>query len=149
MKGKDSTFKSFLYKLGGYYLIPHELLHVLAYRIVGEPCHYKWGSYHVQSSTPKRRREKLFILLFPFVICWVLGFFFGALWILSVFFIKVPPERYFIEGPSWHIIFLIMAWLSILYSGTAHQDLIDAYGWLFKYKAQDDSPEQHQHTHEN
>lgn len=31
--------KTFLHKLGGYYLIPRELLHLLTYRIIGQPCH--------------------------------------------------------------------------------------------------------------
>lgn len=41
-------------------------------------------------------------------------------------------STYFIDGPTWHLLFLVLAWLSVLYSGTAYQDLIDAYGWLFK-----------------
>jgi hypothetical protein len=102
-----STFRNFLHKLGGYYLIPHELLHVLAYRIIGKPCRYEWGDYRVRSLKPKTRPEKLFVLLFPFVACWVLGLFFGALWVLSAFFINIPPERYFIDGPTWHLLFLV------------------------------------------
>ena len=34
---KQTDRKPFLYKLEGHYLIPHELLHVLAYRIIGKP----------------------------------------------------------------------------------------------------------------
>ncbi len=143
---KQHTSKTFLHKLGGYYLIPHELLHVLAYRIIGKPCSYQWGDYAVQSLAPKNRREKLFVLLLPFGVCWALGLFFGLLWLLSAFFIEIPPERYFIDGPTWHFIFPIIATLCIIYSGTAHQDLIDAYGWLFVYKADYDSPQPHQQT---
>ena len=142
---EQQSVKSFSYKLGGYYLIPHELLHVLAYRIIGKRCQYQLGDYRVRSLQPKSRREKLFILLFPFVVCWALGFFFGALWLFSAFFINIPPERYFVDGPTWHIIFLALGALFILYGGTSHKDLVQAFGWLFVYKAEDDSPEPEQH----
>lgn len=142
------VFWNFLHKLGGYYLIPHELLHVLAYRLIGKPCSYRWGDHCVRSLAPKTKREKLFVLLFPFGVCWVLGIFFGFLWIISAFFIDIPPERYLIDGPTWHFIFPIIATLFVIYSGAAHQDLIDAYGWLFKYKVEYDSPESHQQAEE-
>jgi hypothetical protein len=137
----QNTFHKFLSRLGGYYLIPHELLHVLAYRLIGKRCHYEWGNYYVQSLQPKNRRESLFVLLFPFAICWGLGLFFGFLWLSSAFFIDIPPEQYFIEGPTWHLGFLIIGALFILYSGTARKDLLDAYGWLFIYQAEQDRPE--------
>lgn len=142
-KHKLPSYKQILYKLGGYYLVPHELLHVLAYRLINKPCQYKWGDYEVKSLAPKNKREKLFVLLFPFVTCWILGGIFIGLWLLSAFFITIPPKRYFIDGPTWHFGFMIMAMVCIIYSGTAHQDLIDAYGWLFKYKASYDSPKPH------
>jgi hypothetical protein len=131
------------HKLGGYYLIPHELLHVFAYRIIDKPCHYRWGDYRVQSSARKSRREKLFVLLFPFIVCWGLGFFFHILWFILVLSAQMPPEQYFFVAPKWHFAFPVIATLCILYSGTAHQDLIDAYRWLFKYKARYDSDEPH------
>jgi hypothetical protein len=124
------TFKIFFHKLGGYYLIPHELLHVLAYRLIGKPCEYKWGDYRVRSLARKTRPEKLFVLLFPFVACWGLGFFFGFLWVLSAFFIEMPPERYFIDGPTWHFVFPVLAFMFILYSGNGYGDVINAYRLL-------------------
>lgn len=136
-------------KLEGYLLSPHELLHVLAYRLIGKRCHYQWGDHQVRSLQPKTRREKLFVLLFPFVVCWGFGLFFGLLWLLSAFFVDIPPERYFSDGPTWHLGFLIITALCILYSGTSHKDLIDVYGWLFVYKeAKYDSPELQQETDE-
>lgn len=126
--------KTLFDKLLGYYAVPHELLHVLAYRIIGKPCRYQWGDYRAQSLAPKNRREKLFVLLFPFLVCWGMGLLFGSLWLLSALFVKIPPDRYFIDGPTWHLIFLILGALFVLYSGTAHKDLIDAYAWLFVYK---------------
>jgi len=68
-----------LHKLGGYYLIPHELLHVLAYRLIDKPCQYRWGDHQVVSSAPKTRSERLFVLLLPITICWVLGLSFHSI----------------------------------------------------------------------
>ena len=139
MNKKHKT-KTLLYKLGGIYLIPHELLHVIAYWFIGKQCQYNLGDYGVRSLQPKNKQEKLFVLLFPVSVCWSLGLLFACLWLLSAFFITIPPERYFIDGPTWHLIFLIIGTLCILYSGTAHKDLIEAYKWLFIYKADYDRP---------
>ena len=146
---EPSAFRDQFHKFAGYYLIPHELLHILAYLITGKPYRYDWGAHRIRSLSPKTRGQKLFVLLFPFGVCWGIGLFFGLLWLLSAFFIQLPPERYFIDGPTWHLVLLVLAWLSVFYSSTALQDLIDAYGWLFKYQAQNDSPQPQQDPHEH
>ena len=142
------TLKHFLYKLGGYYLIAHELLHVLAYRLIGKSYHYEWGDYSVQPLAERTRPERLLVLLFPFVTCWVLGFFFHFLWLLSaIFLITIPLDRYLVDGPTWHFALPIIASLFILYSGTAYEDLIIAYHLLFgKYKSNYHSYEPHRQT---
>lgn len=140
------TSTKLLHKLGGYYLIPHELLHVLAYRMIGKPCQYRWGDHQVHSLAKKSRREKLFVLLFPFTVCWILGLFFHFVWAILVISARMAPELYFSQGPKWHLIFPITATFFIIYSGTAHQDLIDAYAWLFKYKAHYDNDDPSDHT---
>ena len=131
----------FLNKLGGYYLIPHELLHVLAFRIIGKPCEYQWGNDYVRPLARETKRERIFVSLFPFAVIMGLGLFFGLLWVSSAFFIKIRPERYFIDGPTWHVIFLILCAWFIFYSGTAHGDLWHSYHLLFGHEeTQDDSP---------
>lgn len=132
-----------LYKLGGYYLMPHELLHVLAYWMLGKPCYYKWGDYCVKPLEKMRRNERLFTSLFPFMVCFGGGLFFHLLWVLSAFFITSSPERYFAE-PTWHIIFLVVGILLIFYSSTAHGDLINSYHLLFTHQqTQNNRPEPH------
>lgn len=146
MMNDKSVSRNFLHKLGGYYLIPHELLHVLAYRIIGKPYRYRWGDHCVHSLAPKSKREKLFVLLFPFVVCWALGLLLHFVWFGLALSAQMPPETYFFAGPTWHFIFPMMATLFIIYSGTSHQDLIDAYGWLFIYQAKDDGDDPHPQT---
>lgn len=137
--------KNFWHKLGGYYLIPHELLHVLAYRLIGKPCAYEWGDYRVRPLRQRTWGEKVFVLLFPFIVCLVLGFIFGLLWLLSAFFIEIPSDRYFIDGPTWHFVFPILATLFIFYSGASYGDIIIAYRLLFrKDKLQHNRPQPHQ-----
>lgn len=144
-----STSKDFLYKFEGYYLIPHELLHVLAYRLIGKPCYYRWGEHRVYSSVQKTPGERFFVLLFPSVVCWLFAFFFGLLWISSAFFITISPERYFIDGPTWHFIFPIIASLFVLYSGTGYRDVRKVLQILFeKDKSQNNRPNPHQQAEE-
>jgi hypothetical protein len=136
--------KSFWRKVGGYYAIPHELLHVLAFQLIGKPYSYKWGDHQVKPLAETTRPEKLFILLLPFVVCFGLGLLFHLFWIMSAFFITIPPERYFIDGPTWHFIFPNMVALFILYSGNSYGDLIRAYRLLFtQNEAQNNSPNPH------
>ncbi|MDM8521269.1 hypothetical protein QUF64_14585 [Anaerolineales bacterium HSG6] len=137
----EKRSNNLLYKLGGYYLIPHELLHVVAYKIISKRYDYQWGAWQVKSLEPKNRQEKLFVLAFPFATCILFGFFFGFWWIISPLFIDIPPERYFIDGPTWHIIFAILSAVCFFYIHTCGKDLIQIYGWLFVYDAEYDRPE--------
>lgn len=113
----------FLHKVEGYYLIPHELLHVLAYRLLGKPCSYRWGDHRVFSQAAKSRNERIFVLLLPFTVCWILGLLFHSLWMVMALSAQMPPEQYFTEGPRWHFIFPIIETIFILYSGTAYRDI--------------------------
>jgi len=137
---------SFWSKLGGVYVIPHELLHVLAYLLIDKPCRYRWGDYEVKPLAETTRREKLWVLLLPFGVCFGLGLLFHLLWIGSAFFIDLPPERYFSDGPTWHFIFPNIGALFILYSGNSYADLIRAYRLLFgKDQTDDNRPQPHRH----
>ncbi len=138
----------FLHKLGGYYLIPHELLHVLAYRLIGKPCEYKWGNYYVRPLAKRTRGQRLFVLLFPFGVCWVIGLVFHFLWVMSaVFFITIPFERYLVDGPTWHFTLPIIATLFIIYSGAGLGDLVISYNVLLgKDKSHEDSHQPRRQT---
>jgi len=119
-------------KLKGYYLIPHELLHVWGYHIIRKPCQYEWGDFQVIPLAPCTRNERLFICLLPLAISWGVGFLFHFLWLVSIIFlVSIPIERYLIDGPTWHIIFVWLGSIFVIYGGTAHADLINAYYLLF------------------
>jgi len=99
-----------LHKLGGYYAIPHELLHVLAYRLINKPCRYRLGDYSVYplAFEQETRSEKLFVSLLPFTVLMGAGLSCHFLWVMSAFFITIRPERYFIDGPTWHFGFFVV-----------------------------------------
>lgn len=125
-----------IYRLEGYYLIPHELLHVLAYRLIGKPCRYTWGDHRVESDAPKTKGERLFVLLLPFVTCWILGTLFHLLWILLALSTLLPPEQYFREAPLWHYLLPITATGFIIYSGTGYRDIRRVWKILFEEQSQ-------------
>ncbi|MDM8518525.1 DUF3267 domain-containing protein [Anaerolineales bacterium HSG6] len=131
-----------LYKLGGYYLIPHELLHVLGYWLIGKPCQYQWGDYCVRPLAQRTRNERLFIALLPFIICWGLGFFFYLLWLVLAISIQLPFKQYLLEAPRWHFLCPLFASLFIIYGGTAHGDLLTAYHLLFTKKELNDKSQE-------
>jgi hypothetical protein len=146
MINNQPTSRGFLYKLGGYYLIPHELLHVLAYCLIGKPCHYEWGNYYVSCSINRTRGEKIFVLLFPTMVCLGLGFLFHLLWGISLLFvIRMPLEKYFFDdGPTWHLTLPVIATLLIIYSGNGYGDVINVYRLLLrKDKPQHNGPKPH------
>ncbi len=144
-KGKYTIMYKWLYKLGNYYLIPHELLHVVGYRIIGKPCHYRWGDRQVVPLVKRNRHERLFVGLLPFIVSWLFGGIFYLAWLVTMVYLaialKLPPEKFFLEAPKYHFIFMVIGSIFIIYGGTAHGDLITAYYLLFgkeeKEKAHD------------
>lgn len=132
---KDQTVsKTFFHKLGGYYLIPHELLHVLAYRMIGKPCRYEWGDYQVRSSIKMTRGEKLFVLLLPVAICLALSLFFHFIWIVLALSAQMSLAEYIFAAPKWHFLVHVLANLCMLYSGTAYRDIRQVLYLLFDQK---------------
>jgi hypothetical protein len=127
----QSVSRAFFHKFGGYYLIPHELLHVLAYRIIGQPYHYEWGDYRVQSPAQITQRERLFVLLLPVGVCLTLSFFFHFVWIALALSAQMSLAEYIFAAPKWHFVFHILANLCMLYSGTAYRDVRRAIDILF------------------
>ena len=130
-------------KLEGYLLIPHELLHLLAHRLIGKPCRYRWGEPRVTSLTPLSQREELFVLLMPLVITWgiSLGLYLTAF--LTLVYLILPeltsPIRsYWLDVPRWHFGLLLLAMLFTWYGGVSTRDIVMASRLLFgAYRAQE------------
>jgi len=131
------------YKLAQYYLLPHELLHVVAYRIIRKPYHYEWGNHYVKSLTGLNLKEKLFITLFPFIISLGSGLFLILSWMTIVFFMNRQPNQ--TTELSWHLILLISGLWLAFYSTTAEHDLVKSYHLLIapENEMQDNRPKPH------
>jgi hypothetical protein len=108
-------------RLGGYILIPHELLHVLGYRLVGQPCHYRWGESYITPPQSVSRNRKLVGMLLPFVSFLSLTIISG---ILSGFAIRglIQEGQFF-----WFIFWLGLTHLAGFYMATTLGDLRQAY----------------------
>lgn len=101
MQTQQTTPNRF-HKLEGYYLIPHELLHVLAYRLLDKPYLYRWGDHRVKSTAKQTQRERVFILLLPTILCWGVALLSYVMWGILALSAHMPPETYFVAGPKWH-----------------------------------------------
>ena len=107
--------------LEGYLLIPHELLHLLGFWLVGARCEYRWGWPYVRPLEPLSRRQRLVGRLFPFV-SFTLLVLICALLVPLVYI-------YALRGGSWLWVIVCLALLqvAILYAGTTLVDVRNAY----------------------
>jgi hypothetical protein len=76
---KRAEYKNRVWRPSEYLAIPHELLHVIGYRLAGQQCQYQWGNFYVTPLGPMPLRAQLVGVLFPFVVFSALCFVFGIL----------------------------------------------------------------------
>lgn len=107
--------------LGGYLLIPHELLHIFGFWLVGKRCKYRWGQPYVTPIGPMSRRALLVGRLMPFVAFTLL--FFIATVLAGLAYAQV------LQGKTvfWFVVWLVLMQLAALYASTTFIDLRQAY----------------------
>lgn len=112
-------------RIEGLLLIPHELLHLAGYRLVGKQCEYQWGDHYVTPIGSMTRRERLVGLLFPFAICVIIG---------SILLTLSGSILYFnqVSGLQWSILLAFLATGGLIYAGAALGDLRQAYLLIFQ-----------------
>jgi hypothetical protein len=133
---------SLLWKLDGCLVIPHELLHVAAYRLIGKRCSYQLGDHGVNSLEERTLRERLFCLLFPFLVNSLVVFLLVSVWFVTYIMARYPlnPLEYFQAAPLWHRL-LFLGWFGAMnYAGTCLWDVIFA-GRLLMEKLSQQPPE--------
>ena len=112
-----------LKQVEGYIGIPHELLHLAGYRLVGKKCRYRWGDPYVKPIGPLTRRERLVGLLFPFGV--------SSLTFLLLTFLSGSVFAYYAQQtmrpPLWAFLLGLLALLSGVYVCLAVGDLRRAY----------------------
>ncbi len=125
-------------RIEGWILVPHELLHVAAYRLIGKPCRYQLGDVMVQGSEPKTWREQLLVLLFPLTVMLALLLLTTASWfgwyLHSEY--SANPLVYFRTAPMWH---QLLWWFSLglaCYASTCALDVRAALQLLIQQLTQ-------------
>jgi hypothetical protein len=105
----------------GYFAIPHELLHLLGYRLVGRRCTYHWGQLYVTPLEAMPLRHRLVGLLLP---AFVFGLIFLLCAVLSgLAYLQVQAEG----GLAGFIFWLASGHIAALYLSTTVGDLRRAY----------------------
>jgi hypothetical protein len=134
-----------LWKLDGYLVIPHELMHVVAYRLIGKRCAYQLGDHTVKPLEERTLNERLFCLLFPLLINVLAVLLLAGAWMGIYVIARYPldPFAYFAAAPWWHRS-LFFGWACLLtYAGTCLWDVMIA-GRLITEKLRQEPPQQPQ-----
>lgn len=113
----------------GFLIIPHELLHVLGYRLVGKRCTYRWGEIYVVPERPLTRRQALIGLLCPLGVCTLVGLVSAALFALA--FLTFYHHTRALIHLLWSIIMGAVALLAVFNALVSISDLQTAYRLLF------------------
>ncbi len=133
-------------RLEGILSIPHELLHILGYRLVGKRCAYRWGDCRVTLLDPASRTERLIGGLFPFAVSLI-----GWAIFMTLSGIALTREIHLnaqTPAPFWPIFWGGGAVIAGVYIGACTGDILKAWRTLRKptpQKAQQQTPEQAQH----
>lgn len=112
-----------LNRIEGILLIPHELLHVIAFRLIGKRCQYSWGDVRVSVVEPLTYVEHLFTLALPLAVtsavtavsCLALAL--GTyLWLLDDPHQSQIPGWYLALGASWTmaLFYTSLSWKDVL-----------------------------------
>ncbi len=111
--------------MDGYLAIPHEVLHLLAYRLIGKRCRYRLGDHFVHPLETRSLREQLFVLLFPLLVIGGAGLALLFLWAITYVLNSYPlnPLTYFLVAPAWHKSVWIAAVILLLYTGSCVGDI--------------------------
>jgi hypothetical protein len=122
---KQSQQTTWVSRVEGYILIPHELLHLLGYRLVGRQCEYRWGARSVRPVGPLTRREQLIGLLFPFLV-------FALLFVIFALLSGLTYGQVMQAGSTfWFLFWTLLALIIGVYAGSAITDLRKAYLLIF------------------
>jgi hypothetical protein len=147
--GYNAAMFSLLWKLDGCLLIPHELMHVAAYRLIGKRCVYRLGDHAVNSLDERTRNERLFCLLFPLLINGLAVLMLAGVWLGVYVVARYPldPFAYFAASPWWHQS-MFFGWVFLLtYAGSCWWDVRMAAQLLSEKLAQQPPQDPHEYQY--
>lgn len=119
-------------KINGYLAIPHELMHVIAYRMIGKRCAYKLGDLQVTALEPRTQGERLFCLLFPLLVNLLAVVLLFSIWIATYISAAYPidPFAYFKVAPNWHRSLFLGGAFLLTYTSLSTIDVVVAIQFL-------------------
>ena len=88
-------------KIHGFLLWPYQVLQFIAYRLVGVPCRYEFGSFGVELLKPTTRAQYLAGKLFPALVV-------GLAWILQLVSVIYLARLYQARIPFIPILFVLL-----------------------------------------
>ncbi len=112
-----------LWRLDGYVVIPHELIHVLAYRIIRKPCQYRPGDHVVRPLSERTLGEEVFIKLFPLAVVGSLAAVTFGMWVMTLPPGRFDPASYLASSPRWHIGLMLLTILLQVYAAASFWDV--------------------------
>ena len=118
---------SILNHIEGWVSIPHELLHVLAHRIIGRPCDYRIGQKFVRPLTPLSFRQRVFVLLFPFAVTFGAGVLVCLLALAWIFVRRFVLLADYETARREFVALTLVAALCITYAGLSIYDLLAVF----------------------
>jgi hypothetical protein len=121
-----TLFFDLLWQIDGYLGIPHELMHVAAYRMLGKRCAYRLGDNAVTALEPCTLDERIFCLLLPLLINLLATLLLLSIWVITYIGANYPanPILYVRVAPAWHHA-LLLGWFFLLtYSGMSTLDVL-------------------------
>lgn len=134
-------------RLDGLLAIPHELMHVVAYRLIGKRYAYRLGDLSVTALEDRTFGQRLFCLLFPLLINGLAVLLLAGAWFASYVIARYPldPLEYFRVAPAWHRSFFF-GWAFLLsYLITCSLDVMIAARLIAEKLRQ--KPPQHAQKH--
>jgi hypothetical protein len=139
----DVITMNWLDRLEGWLAVPHELLHVAAYRLLGKRCRYTPGSPSVSRAEPLTVQERLFVLLLPTLVSGSICVIFIVGWTLSAFTLAKADPLYPQQMPWWHVGLMVMFAVTFIYTSAGWADLLIAVDLLRgRQKPSDDPPDE-------
>lgn len=122
-----------VWKLEGYLLIPHELLHVLAHKLVSRRCTYRLGDSSVQHTEQCTTGQYLFCLLFPFLVSLPIALLPLLIWVITYGWYDYSTQLHFSLAPLWHQALFATWFLLFTYvASSCFYDIVFAARLLFK-----------------
>jgi hypothetical protein len=113
-----------IFKLSAYVGLPHALLHLLAYRLIGKACVLDLDQRRVRALAPRTAKEIAFVRMFPALVTGSL-----ALGVLAIWAWTIPQSgaaslaTYSQTAHRWHQILWWVGIVILAYAGTGMLNL--------------------------